>query len=141
MHRTVLLHEAIEGLNLKDTSIVVDATFGGGGHSLEICKRYPGVTIIAFDQDKNVFSAKGGPASGWEGFVKDRFKGCDITFVNENFRHLGNLKNFGAFALGDIGQGTHDAENLSNLPNGIDAIIFDLGLSSDQLENSGRGFS
>ncbi len=115
IHKTVLLNETIEGLNLKSNSVVVDATFGGGGHSLEICKRFPKVKIIAIDQDASAFEK-----------AKSKFKGldCNITFININFRHLKNLKDFGAFALGDIS-----------------GIIFDLGLSSDQLENSGRGFS
>jgi len=122
VHRTVLLNETIEGLNLSDKSIMLDATFGGGGHSKEILEKYPNVKIIAFDQDK----------SAWEK-ARGKFKGLEkrIFFVNANFRDLDdkdNLKNFGAFALGDIG-------------GGVDAIIFDLGLSSDQLENSGRGFS
>jgi 16S rRNA (cytosine1402-N4)-methyltransferase len=40
VHKTVLLNEAIEGLNLTVKSVVVDGTFGGGGHSLQICKKY-----------------------------------------------------------------------------------------------------
>ncbi len=113
-HKTVLLQETIEGLNLKSNSIVLDCTFGGGGHSLEICKRFPNAKIIALDQDKSVFSAKGGPASGWEN--------CDISFVDENFRNI-------------------DKVLIDMSVKEIDGIIFDLGLSSDQLEVSGRGFS
>ncbi|MEI8174552.1 MAG: 16S rRNA (cytosine(1402)-N(4))-methyltransferase RsmH [bacterium] len=120
VHKTVLLNEAIEGLNLPISTaggnsqfLVIDCTFGGGGHSAEICKRYPGIKLIALDQDKSVFSAQSGSALGGE-----RFKNCDISFVNENFRNLDKV----------------NGEN-------ADGIIFDLGLSSDQLENSLRGFS
>ena len=111
IHKTVLLNEAIEGLNLNSKSIVVDETFGGGGHSAEICGRYKGVKVIAIDQDQGAFEK-----------AKGEFEGCNITFNNANFRDLGKV-------LADIGIKE------------VDGIILDLGLSSDQLENSGRGFS
>ena len=107
VHKTVLLNETIEGLNLKPNSVVLDCTFGGGGHSKEILQRYPNVRIIAMDQDN----------SAW-GKAKSKFKGLEkrITFINANFKDLDESEK-------------------------VDGIIFDLGLSSDQLENSGRGFS
>jgi len=116
VHKTVLLKETIDGLNLGPKSLVVDGTFGGGEHSLEVCKRFPDVKIIALDQDKSVFTKE------------DKFKDCSISFINANFRNIDKV--LGAeLPLG------------SSAPKTVDGIIFDLGLSSDQLENSGRGFS
>ena len=108
VHKTVLLNETIESLNLPTgKAFVLDATFGGGGHSKEILERYPKAKIIAFDQDKSVWNK-----------AKDKFKGLKerIFFINKNFSNLSNKEK-------------------------VDGIVFDLGLSSDQLENSGRGFS
>jgi 16S rRNA (cytosine1402-N4)-methyltransferase len=113
IHKTVLLNETIEGLNLPKHPVVVDGTFGGGGHSSEICKRYKGAKIIALDQDKDVWKNA-------EGKFKDL--DCDISFVNENFRNIDKVL---------------EAKGITE----VDGIIFDLGLSSDQLEDSGRGFS
>jgi 16S rRNA (cytosine1402-N4)-methyltransferase len=121
VHRTVLLNETIEGLNLPQSKsralgdskrpaleqvTVLDCTFGGGGHSKEILLRYPNAKVIAMDQDN----------TAWEK-ASMKFEGLEdrITFVNKNFRDM-------------------EMEN-------ADGIIFDLGLSSDQLENSLRGFS
>jgi len=137
IHKTVLLKETIDGLNLNQKeALVLDCTFGGGGHSKEILEKYPNVKIIAFDQDK----------TAWDK-AKSKFKGLEkrIYFINANFKDLNIIqdfseKDFGKYALGAIGQGTHFSQNPfpKNL---IDGIIFDLGLSSDQLENSGRGFT
>jgi 16S rRNA (cytosine1402-N4)-methyltransferase len=115
VHKTVLLNETIEGLNLSPKALVLDATFGGGGHSAEICKRYPGVKIVALDQDKSAFKKA---ESKFKNLPAQAGLKCDISFVNINFKDL-------------------NKENLKD----VDGIIFDLGLSSDQLENSGRGFS
>ena len=103
VHKTVLLNETIEGLNLKSNSVVLDCTFGGGGHSLEILRRFPKAKIIALDQDKSVWKKND----------------ARIFFYNENFSNLDKVLK----------------------EEKVDGIIFDLGLSSDQLENSGRGFS
>jgi len=111
IHRTVLLKETIDGLNLKPDpdSVVLDATFGGGGHSMEILRRFPRAKVIALDQDKNAWKKNDLLAQA----------GSRISFHNENFRNLDKVLK---------------SEK-------VDGVIFDLGLSSDQLENSGRGFS
>ena len=108
IHRTVLLNETIDGLldsqKVGDEKLVIlDCTFGGGGHSAEILKKFPKAKIIALDEDK----------SAW------RENDVRIFFHNENFSNLDKI--------------------LKNEK--VDGVIFDLGLSSDQLENSGRGFS
>ena len=132
VHKTVLLQETIDGLNLKNNSVVVDATFGGGGHSLEILLRNPNTKVIAIDQDSTV----------WER-VKEKFKGLEnrISFTNKNFRDIDKLENIDPVRSRPL---EHESTTITlgrPASNGIDGIIFDLGLSSDQLENSGRGFS
>ncbi|MDQ3244984.1 MAG: 16S rRNA (cytosine(1402)-N(4))-methyltransferase RsmH [bacterium] len=113
VHKSVLLNETIEGLHLSSDMIVLDGTFGGGGHSVEICKRYRNIKIIAIDQDKGAWSK-----------AENKFKDldCDITFINTNFRDIDK-------ALDEVGIDQ------------VDGFVLDLGLSSDQLENAGRGFS
>jgi len=117
IHKTVLLNETIDGLlapkkagNGKNL-VVLDATFGGGGHSRLLCEKYPGIKIIALDQDQETLNN-----------ARDKFSDCNIVFSNTNFRNLD-------IVLAEKGIET------------VDGIIMDLGLSSDQLENSGRGFS
>lgn len=113
MHKPVLLKEVIEGLELKQGMTVLDATLGGGGHSLEICKAIGKEgTLIGLDQDVAAIKRNEGKFSGV----------CGAILKNINFRDLGAV-------LSETG--------ISK----IDAAIFDLGLSSFQLEGSGRGFS
>ena len=110
VHESVLLNETIAGLNLntEQKALVVDGTFGGGGHSQAILARYPLVRIVALDQDKGAWER------AHEKFTDFRDR---IEFRNQNFRDLADL---------DMRP---------------EAIMLDLGLSSDQLEVAGRGFS
>ncbi len=112
-HESVLTAEVINGLGIVSGDIVVDATLGAGGHSLEIAKTVPGVRLIGFDADLTALAG-----------AKKRIEraGYTIELVHENFRNIGN----GLEKLG-----------LSE----VQRILFDLGWSSDQLESSGRGFS
>jgi 16S rRNA (cytosine1402-N4)-methyltransferase len=111
VHISVLLKECIEGLNLKSGALVLDGTFGGGGHSMAMCESVKDLKIIALDQDNDALER------GREKFKKAP---CDISFVHLNFR--------------DMDKAGVEAES-------VDGILLDLGLSSDQLENSLRGFS
>lgn len=114
IHKTVLLKEAIDGLNLKKGMVFFDGTLGGGGHSEEVCKRFgQEIKIIATDRDVAAAARTGAR-------IKDLK--CDFNPVISNYRDIKNV-------LAE--------KNLSR----IDAMLLDLGLSSNQLEESNRGFS
>lgn len=110
-HKSVLLKESIEGLNIKPDGIYADCTTGGGGHSLEIAKRLKDGRLICFDQDKEAIAV-----------AKERLKDFSPIFVNRNFAEIRE-------ALSELGI------------NGLDGILMDLGVSSYQLDNRERGFS
>jgi 16S rRNA (cytosine1402-N4)-methyltransferase len=113
MHKTVLLQESIDALNLKKGAVFVDGTFGGGGHSAEACERFgKDVSIFAFDLDSDAIEA---------GKAKFADAACDIKFFQDNFKNLDKV-------LHDEGRAA-------------DGILVDLGYSSDQLESSNRGLS
>lgn len=113
VHKSVLLKEVIDGLNLSDSTVVVDGTFGGGGHTKEILTLHKNVRVIAIDRDSGAWDRASENLKGLE----DR-----ISFYNLNFKDLEQ-------ALSKEGVDK------------VDAILLDLGLSSDQLDNSKRGFS
>ena len=113
VHSSVLLQESIEGLNIKDDSLFVDATFGGGGHTRAILEKAKNVKVIAFDQDKGAWVR-----------ALPKIKGLEnkVIFKNLNFKNI------------DKGLSEEGIKEVSG-------ILFDLGISSDQLDNSLRGFS
>lgn len=116
-HNSVLLKETTEALNVRPDGKYIDATFGGGGHSREIIKR--GGRVLGIDRDPDAIE-----------FVWENLK-FDPSADGRNSK----LKLvYGNFA--DIKQIAH----LNNFDN-PDGILFDLGLSSYQIEESGRGFS
>jgi 16S rRNA (cytosine1402-N4)-methyltransferase len=112
IHKPVLLGEAIEGLNLKRGSVVVDGTLGAGGHAIEILKKIlPGGKLIAIDWD----------AEAIENF-KEIISKKELIGISDNYANLKNI-----------------LEGLEIKT--VDAILVDLGFNSDQIENAKRGFS
>jgi len=107
-HIPVMPGESVGGLNLFPGAIVVDATFGGGGHSGLILERIGNGRLFAFDQDED---AAGNLIND------DRF-----FFIRHNFRYLKNFLRY--YGISEI-----------------DAILADLGVSSHDFDEAGRGFS
>lgn len=119
-HIPVLLQSVLEQLDLKKGQIFVDCNLGDGGHSEEVAKLMNGdITIVGFDLDQDAIVRAD---SNFKVAFKDLQKKPNIIFINDNFRNLTK-------ALGERG--------ISK----VDAILYDLGLSSYELEESGRGFS
>lgn len=102
-HNPVLLRESVDGLNIHENGIYVDVTFGGGGHSGEILKRFKNGRLIAFDQDKDA--------------EKNTLKDERFLLVNQNFKYLRNyLKLHNALPinglLADLGVSSHQFDSL-----------------------------
>ena len=112
-HIPVLLPECLEALAIKSDGIYLDGTLGGAGHSSEIVKRLTTGRLIGVDRDPIALKAAGERLAPW----KDR-----VTLVHSNFREIGKV-------LDDLG-----------IP-GVDGMLFDLGVSSPQLDDGKRGFS
>lgn len=113
-HKTVLLHEAVEGLNIKSSGTYVDCTLGGAGHSaLILSKLKDGGKLISFDQDEEAINA-----------ASQRLKdyGDKVILIKTNFTNIKKVLN-----------------NLEVYE--VDGILFDLGVSSPQLDEGERGFS
>lgn len=112
MHKSVLLEECIHYLNLKDDSKIVDCTLGYGGHSSEILKRIPNGFLYAFDQDIDAINSSRKRLSE----LASNYEIIQSNFVN--------LK-----------------EELTKRTDLVDGILYDLGVSSPQLDEDERGFS
>jgi 16S rRNA (cytosine1402-N4)-methyltransferase len=112
-HTPVLLTEAVDALAIKADGIYVDATLGGGGYSEAIAEHLTTGTLYSFDTDPNAVS-----------FASERLKrfGERVVIVRENFRKL-------AQALSERGVA------------GIDGIVYDLGISSRQIDTTSIGLS
>lgn len=119
-HVTVLKQEAVEGLHIQPGGVYVDCTLGGAGHSFEIASRLgPEGLLIAFDQDDAAL------ANARERLapIMDRVK-----LVRSNFRYLER-------ELAKVPRALRDGRPQ------VDGILFDLGVSSPQLDEADRGFS
>lgn len=113
-HKSVLLEETIESLNIKPDGIYVDGTLGGGGHALEVCKRLGEYgRMIGIDQDADAIAA-----------ATDRLKGYKdkVVIVRSNYENIRTV-------LQDLGIRK------------VDGICLDLGVSSYQLDTADRGFT
>nr|WP_106341378.1 16S rRNA (cytosine(1402)-N(4))-methyltransferase RsmH [Laceyella sediminis] len=113
-HVTVLREEAVAGLNLKPDGVYVDCTLGGAGHSRLIAEQLgPSGTLIGLDQDQMALA-----------HAEERLVGvsCRLHLVKTNFRHISS-------AVKGLGFES------------VDGILFDLGVSSPQLDQGERGFS
>ena len=113
MHKSVLLNESINGLNIKEDGIYVDCTLGYAGHSSEILKRLKKGYLYAFDQDDEAILASKAKLNS----IASNYEIIKSNFVNlkEELNKRGITK--------------------------VDGILFDLGVSSPQLDNAYRGFS
>ncbi len=112
-HVSVLLDECIDALNIRPDGIYIDGTLGGAGHSEQIAKRLTTGRLIGIDRDEHALAAAEVRLAPY----KDR-----VTLVHSNFREIDNVL---------------DSLHLD----GADGMLFDLGVSSPQLDVAERGFS
>ena len=111
-HIPVLLNETITGLDIKENGIYVDCTAGGGGHSGEILKHLTTGKLISIDQDPDAIST-----------LTEKFKKNENSIIVMG--NFGNMKDL--LELRGVGR--------------IDGALFDIGVSSHQLDTASRGFS
>jgi len=112
-HVSVLLDECIESLQIKPDGIYVDGTLGGAGHSSQIARRLTTGTLIGIDRDPKALKVAGERLAPWQDRVK---------LVHGNFSDIEDI-------LNELGIPT------------VDGMLFDLGVSSPQLDEASRGFS
>ena len=113
MHKSVLLNECLEYLNLTETSIVVDCTLGYGGHSSHILEKIKRGFLFAFDQDKDAIKY----SDERLGQISNNYEIIYSNFINI------------------------EAELKKRNVSKVDGILYDLGVSSPQLDFKERGFS
>lgn len=114
-HVTVLLNEAVKGLNINPDGTYADATLGGGGHTTKILEQLTNGHLYSFDQDEEAIAYN-------RQHLAEYIEAGKLTLIHDNFRHLKSA--------------------LQNVDvSGIDGIVYDLGVSSPQFDEAGRGFS
>ena len=111
VHKSVLLDEVLENLDIKENGIYVDGTAGGAGHSKAIAKALNGGMLYAFDRDPDAVAV-----------ATERLKCLPAVVIHSNYAEM-------AEKLAELGV------------NGVDGVLLDLGVSSWQLDNGERGFS
>ena len=112
-HVTVLLQETIAQLQVEPSKVYLDGTLGGGGHAAAVAEKLTTGRLIGLDRDENAIRAARERLSPWS----DR-----VTLLHRNFRELDS-------ALDELGVES------------VDGMVFDLGVSSPQLDDGPRGFS
>lgn len=112
MHKSVLLDECISYLNIKDDSVIVDCTLGYGGHSSEVLRRIPNGFLYSFDQDEDAIKSSTSRLNEIS---------SNYEIIKSNFVYL--------------------EEELKKRVEKVDGILYDLGVSSPQLDEDERGFS
>ncbi|MCM1360257.1 MAG: 16S rRNA (cytosine(1402)-N(4))-methyltransferase RsmH [Corallococcus sp.] len=110
-HKSVLLNECIDALNIKPNGIYVDCTAGGGGHSLKILEKLSGGLLVDIDKDAEALAV-----------CRERLNRGNTKFVQSDFKRLSQV-------LDELGIES------------VDGILADLGVSSYQIDNPERGFS
>lgn len=119
-HISVLLHESIEGLDIHEGDVFVDGTLGDGGHTAEVIKKFggaaPKITVVGIDRDQDAIDR-----------VTKKFTDEGIL-SSKVFLKLGNFRNVEEI-LASVGLNT------------AQRFLFDIGLSSRQIDESGRGFT
>lgn len=121
-HKSVLLQEAVSGLNIRSGDVVIDATLGGGGHTREILARVlPGGTVIAIDADLSALESFRERAKT-DDLFRQALQARTLILVHNNYSFLEEVL---------------EDEGIES----VDAILADLGFSSDQIEAGERGFS
>lgn len=114
-HKSVLLNEVIDNLNIKEDGIYVDGTLGGAGHSTEILKRLSNGTLIGIDRDMDAIRESANKLEQYE-------KNNNVILIHGNHENIPSIL---------------DSLEIKK----VDGVLLDLGMSSYQIDNGKRGFS